>query len=103
MSKEMEQFLEELENIVDSGGGKIEVDGTMQRLNTEEAEAALLVLSMSETKDIKKAMTDWRYFWEVVERGMEEMGYEHNTKQESNEGPNTYIRVLDRMKKLVQK
>ena len=33
MSKEMEQFLEELEDIVDSGGGKIEVDGKMQRLN----------------------------------------------------------------------
>ena len=80
MTKEMEDFFEELEMAVESGGGQIYVGGQLQDVNPEEAEAALLYMSMIETHKIKRAMKDINYFWEIVELGMEEMGLDEESK-----------------------
>ena len=85
MSPEIEDFFDELEAIVDSGGGQIYIGNKMQDINDTEAEAALLYLSTSETSKIKNAMKDPDYFWDMVEMGMEEMGFGESKKPKSLE------------------
>ena len=102
MNPKIEQFFEDLEALVDSGGGMIKIGNKRMDINAEDAEAALVYLSMLETDDIEKAMRDISYFKDVIEMGREEMGYEHNTKKESNENPKTYTRILGRMKQIVR-
>ena len=80
MNPEMEDFFDELEAIVDSGGGQIYIGNKMQDINDIEAEAALVYLSMAENSMIKKAMKDPDYFWDMVEKGMEEMGYNESVE-----------------------
>jgi len=74
-SRREEQFLDNLEAIVDSGGGMIRI-GNMQRdLDDLEAEAALLYFDIaSDIVDVSKAMGDYDYFKKIVMSGMKEMG-----------------------------
>tara|TARA_Y100000590_G_scaffold445771_1_gene578348 strand:+ start:772 stop:1083 length:312 start_codon:yes stop_codon:yes gene_type:complete len=98
MNKEMEDFFDELEALVDSGGGQIYIGNKMQDVNDIEAEAALLYLSMLEVPGIKKAMKDVSYFWDVVEMGMEEMGLEQKSaKVEEKKRISQYARVLENL------
>ena len=89
MNKEMEDFFDELEALVDSGGGEIKIGNKKLELSEIDAEAALVYLSMMETGNISKAMKNVTYFKNVIEMGREEMGL-----KEQKERIKKYARVL---------
>ena len=79
-SRREEQFLDDLEAIVDSGGGMIRIGNMRRDLDDLEAEAALLYLDIaSDIVDIGKAMRDFDYFREIVANGKREMGLDEKT------------------------
>ena len=84
----MEQFFDDLEALADSGGGMIKIGSTRLEIDEMEAEAAAFYLSMMETPQIAKAMRDITYFKDVIQMGMEEMGYEGYNYESYHESKN---------------